>query len=115
MRTGPTNIHLRKLISEARKLNSAFWLLIAEELGKPTRSRRTVNLSSINRYTKAGETIIVPGKVLSAGKVDHKLTVSAWQFSGSAKSKITEAGGKAITISQLIKDNPKGTGVKILG
>ena len=114
-KTGPTNIHLRKLISEVKKQKSGFWQAIADELSKSARIRKSVNLSRISRHSKAGEIVIVPGKVLSAGKLDHKLTVSAWQFSSSARAKIMEAGGKAITINQLVKENPKGTGVKILG
>jgi large subunit ribosomal protein L18e len=113
--TGPTNIHLRKLISKIKKQKTAFWKQIAIELSKPTRIRRSVNLSKINRHTKDGETVIVPGKVLSAGKLDHKVTISAWQFSDTAKARIVESGSKPLTINQLLEENPKGSGVKILG
>ncbi len=87
-RTGPTNIHLKELIIELKKNsishNSNLWKRIAKELSKPTRVRRIVNLSRINRHTKENENIIVPGKVLASGDLDHKLTIAAWQFSEQA-------------------------------
>jgi len=118
-RTGPTNIHLKELIIELKKNsishNSNLWKKIAEELSKPTRKRRIVNLSRINRHTKENENIIVPGKVLSSGELDHKLTIAAWQFSNNALDKIKKSNSKAILISELIKENPKGKGIRIIG
>jgi large subunit ribosomal protein L18e len=86
------------------------WNTIADELEKPTRRRRSVNILRINRNTKANETIIVPGKVLGTGDMDHKVKVAAWQFSSAAKQKVT-----ALTIQELIKENPSGKNVRIIG
>ena len=117
-RTGPTNTVLIKLIMELKKKgseeNSNLWRRIASELEGSTRTRRAVNLLRINRYTKENETIIVPGKVLGSGELDHKITVAAYQFSGSAADKINKVG-KAITITELMKENPKGSNVRIIG
>jgi large subunit ribosomal protein L18e len=118
-RTGTTNKYLKELIGELKKLSIeekvAIWKRVAVDLEKPTRQRRIVNLSSINRYTKDGEVIVVPGKVLGTGNIDHKITVAAQSFSDSAKKVIEDAKGKAITIKQLVKDNPKGKNVRIIG
>lgn len=118
-RTGPTNIHLKELIIELKKNSvshkSGFWKRIAEELTKPTRQRRIVNLSRINRHTKENENIIVPGKVLASGDLDHKLTIAAWQFSEQALDKIKKADSKAVLITELVKENPKGKGIRIIG
>ena len=118
-RTGPTNIHLKELIIELKKNsashNSNLWNRIAEELARPTRQRRIVNLSRINRYTKENENIIVPGKVLASGDLDHKLTIAAWQFSEQALDKIKKSNSRAILINELIKENPKGRGIRIIG
>lgn len=117
-KTGPTNPNMRKLIADLRSLGTKekvkMWKRIAQELEKPTRSRREVNIRRINRATKKDETIIVPGKVLSAGELDHKVNVAAWKFSEAAKQKINKSG-KAMSIQELIKTNPKGKKVRIIG
>ncbi len=111
-RTGPTNIHLRELINKLSKDKKALWKRVAKDLSKPTRSRRVVNLKRINRHSKSGETIIVPGKVLGIGSLKHKLTISAWSFSNNALKKIKESGSKAISIKELYEK--KGSG-RIIG
>ncbi len=117
-RTGPTNPVLRKLIRDVRKLgkrkNVRVWLAVAEHLESPRRQRVEVNLSQINRYTVDGETVIVPGKVLAAGALTHPVTVAAFKFSKTAIKKIQSAGGRAITIKQLLEENPSGSGVRLM-
>ncbi len=116
--TGPTSIQLRKLISELRRLSlkqkAPFWKVVAKEIERPTRKRREVKIGRIERHTKENETIIVPGKVLSDGELTHKVTVAALKFSEEAKNKIN-ASGKAITIQELAKTNPKAQKVRIIG
>lgn len=118
-RTGPTNPILQSLIQElkdkGREHSLSLWRRIAIDLEKPTRQRRVVNLSSISRYTKENETIIVPGKVLGAGDLSHKLTISAFQFSDGAKEKIEKAGAKIVPLLELSKENPSGKGIRIIG
>ncbi len=107
------------LIDELRRIsrreNAYIWQRIAEDLSRPTRIRRAVNLARINRYTKDNETVIVPGKVLGSGELSHKLTVAAWCFSKQAKEKILLSKSIPITIKELIKLNPKGNKVRIIG
>jgi large subunit ribosomal protein L18e len=68
----------------------------------------------IARYTKEGETVAVPGKILGTGTIEHKITVAAMNFSKEAKDKILNAGGKCLTIDDLLKTNPKGTRIKLM-
>lgn len=116
-RTGPTNPALRELILELKKESNSqktpLWQRIAQDLEKPTRQRRIVNISKINRTTKPNETIVVPGKVLGSGILNHSLTIAAFSFSDSAKQTIMSAKGKCLTIQELIKQNPKT--IKIIG
>lgn len=118
-RTGPTNPYLMELISELKKKSNVdgarFWKRIASDLEKPSRDRRIVNLSKINRVTKQGEIIVVPGKVLSDGDLNHSLTIAAWQFSNKAVEKINKKKAKAISIYELMKTNIKGKRVRIIG
>ncbi|HDJ89663.1 MAG TPA: 50S ribosomal protein L18e [Thermoprotei archaeon] len=117
-RTGPTNIHLRLLISflrrKSRENGAKIWRTVAEYLEKPTRKRVEVNIWKINKYTIEGDTVVIPGKVLGYGSLNHKVTVAAWKFSKKGREKILKAGGKILTIDQLIEINPKGSNVKIL-
>ncbi len=118
-RTGPTNPNLLGLISELKKQSIEqkvpLWKRIAVDLERPTRNRRIVNLSRINRYAKENETIIIPGKVLAGGDLNQKLTIAAFKFSDSAKNKIEKSGSKIIQISELLKESPKGKKIRILG
>ena len=117
-RTGPTNLQLKKLIVDLRKLSTTqkvkLWKVISEELNRPTRIRRKISVGNIDKYSKANETVIVPGKVLSDGELSHKVIVAALNFSKQAREKIN-ANGKAISIQELMKTNPKAQKVRILG
>lgn len=120
-----TNPQINRLIKDlkgiARENSAPIWRDIAKRLEKPRRNYAAVNLSKINRYSRANDTILVPGKVLSAGTLENPITVAALGFSKKAFEKITESvegkvksKGKCISIEDLAKDNPKGTGVKII-
>ncbi|MEK6901472.1 MAG: 50S ribosomal protein L18e [Nanoarchaeota archaeon] len=116
-RTGPMNYQLQGLLGEleSKALQSAFWKRIMKDLKKPTRQRRVVNLYKIEKVAQEGETIIVPGKVLSVGDLHKKVSVAAFTFSAEAEKKIKEAKGKTLTIQELLKQNPEGKNVRILG
>lgn len=116
--TKSTNMHLRKMVSNLKKVSNKnkvkIWDAVAENLSKPTRIRRTINLTKLQTYAKDGDIIVVPGKVLGTGSLTKKLTVAAWRFSDSAYEKINKVG-KAISIEELIAKNPKGSKVRIFG
>ncbi|MBS3154889.1 50S ribosomal protein L18e [Candidatus Woesearchaeota archaeon] len=117
-RTGPTNLVLQKLINDLKILSARekinLWKRIAYELEKPTRVRREVNVYKINKFTEDDEIALVPGKVLNEGELTKKITVAAFRFSDAAKNKINKIG-KAISIQELMKQNPKGKKVRIIG
>lgn len=71
-------------------------------------------MSKVQKVAKDNETLLVPGKVLSSGELTKKVTLAAWQFSEQAKEKINKVG-KAVSIQDLMKSNPKGKSVRILG
>ncbi len=114
-----TDENLSMLIAELKKKSltskERFWKAIALELERPTRQRRVVNLSKIDRFTSEGDFIVVPGKVLSAGELTHPLTIAAWKFSGSAKEKIEGKKAKGMTLAELLKSDIKGKKIRIMG
>jgi large subunit ribosomal protein L18e len=114
--TNPEIIQLiRNLKKQSREQEAGIWLDVAANLAKPSRQRVTVNLSRINRYTEKSETIVVPGKVLGSGNIDHAVTVAAFSLSEKAKEKLTAAKAKYLSISELVEKNPTGSNVRIIG
>lgn len=116
MKTDPNLVSLiESLKRESREKGTAIWRDIALRLEKPSRNWAEVNLSRLERYTDEGDVVVVPGKVLGAGSLNKRLTVAAYRFSGSARKKIEEAGGRSMTITELVRDLPDGSGVTIMG
>ncbi|MDI6888272.1 MAG: 50S ribosomal protein L18e [Methanocellales archaeon] len=113
-----TNPRLTKLIetlkARSREENVSIWRSVAERLERPTRRYAEVNISKINRHTSKNETVLVPGKVLGAGALDHPVTVAALSFTPSANDKITSAKGECTLIEELIEKKPSGKGVRII-
>lgn len=118
-RTGPTSYVLRRLIRTLSKAsvryNTQVWRALSEKLEAPSRKRSAVNLSKIGRYAKNGDFIAVPGKVLGLGEIKCPITVAAVSFSSQAKKKIEAAGGRCLTIDELVLLNPRGSNVRIIG
>ncbi len=104
-------IELRK---GARSHAAPIWSAVADRLERPRHQVVPVNVGQLERLAKAGETIVVPGKVLAEGRLAKALTVGAFAFSEEAREKIRAAGGTAVSLSEVIKAHPKGTGVRLL-
>jgi large subunit ribosomal protein L18e len=114
MKNQHTTALIQTLKKTANESSIPLWKRIAEDLEKPTRQRRIVNIFKIDAYAEDGDTVIVPGKVLGEGDLTKKVTVVAFSFSDEARTKIAKSG-KAMTITELLKSNPKAQKVKILG
>ena len=112
------NEELSALIAQLKKASIDnkvnLWKRVALDLEKPTRSRRIINIYKLSKYSKENDFVVVPGKVLGEGELNHKLNVAAYNFSDEALKKI-QGKGKAMTLLELVKTNPKGKNVKILG
>lgn len=114
--TNPELIELTSFLRKQSRENKVeIWRDIGERLNKAKRKRIAVNVSRLNRYTQKSETVAVPGKVLAAGEITHPITIAAFAFSGKAREKIDAARGKCVSFSDLIKKNPTGSNVKIIG
>jgi len=107
-----TNSELVETIIAAKKDKS--WLEVASILSGPRRKKTEINLDKINQESKAGEIIIVPGKVLSLGEINKKIKIAALGFSEKAKEKLLKAGCEPLNILEEIKKNPNAKGIKIL-
>jgi large subunit ribosomal protein L18e len=116
--TKSTNPELIKLIrflkKQSREKEAKIWRTVAEHLAKAKKQRIAVNLSRINRHTQKSDMIVVPGKVLGTGSLNHSITVAAFSASGKAKEKMAAAKAKYLSILELVEKNPKGANVKII-
>ena len=117
-RTGPTNPYMRELIKNLRtkslEMKAPIWKDVAEKLSRATRKRISVNIRDLERHVSNGQTVLVPGVVLSSGILSKKVSVAAWKFSPTAKEKIESAGGQCLTVQELMEKNSKGSNVKII-
>ncbi len=108
-----------KLALEMKKTalenDSRFWGDIANRIRKSKDNLVEVNVGKISRFAPTDSTVVVPGVVLGSGRIEEPVRVAALYFSKSAKSKIEEAGGKALTLRELMSENAKGTKIKIIG
>ena len=114
-----TNQELINLIHELKKQSiekeSPIWKDIALRLEKSSKNWSEVNLNRISNHINEEEIALIPGKVLSSGNLTKKVTIAAWSFSDKSYEKIRAAGGKSISIDELMKNNPKGEKIRILG
>lgn len=112
-RTGPTNIHTKEVIKLLKRTSiekkNNVWKALAEEIEKPRRIRREVNLYKVAETLQKGETAVIPGKLLASGEAPKDLKVAALTWSKAVETKV-----KPITIQQLIKDNPAAKNVRII-
>jgi len=112
-----TNPRLEGLIAElkstARNGGSDVWQDVADRLEAPRRTHAEVNLGRIERYARADETVIVPGKVLGSGALTKEVTVAAVDFSGTAQTKIDQIG-ETLSLEQLLEQNPDAANVRVI-
>lgn len=117
-KSGSTDPNTRALINTLKRISikheTRIWRRVAELVSRPARKRPAVNVGKISRHTKAGDIVIVPGKVLGSGSIHHKVTVAAMNASATARSLIVEAGGSLISIIELLDQVPKGDNITII-
>jgi large subunit ribosomal protein L18e len=111
--TGPSNYYNRKLIRELWKTKRRIWKKVSKKLSGPRRERVEANLYRINKKTKENDVIVVPGKILGIGEIDHKLTIACLECSKTARKKIETSGSKLLSIEELVERNPEGRDVKV--
>lgn len=94
------NPAIQELILELKKGKSPMLTRTADLLSRPSKQAVSVNIMKINKLTKEGEVVIVPGKVLGKGDLDHKITLAAAKFSESAMPKLKNA--KIVSFNEMV-------------
>ncbi len=98
---------------ETAKKNKA-WLNIARLISNSKRKYPSINLKEIEKQSKEGDTVLIPGKVLGSGNLTKRIRISALNFSESAKEKLKAQKCEVVTIIEEMNKNPKAEGIKIL-
>jgi len=106
------NPNLRKIIILLKKQKEQFWVSVANMIASPKRKSYSINIHKINKFTKANDKVLVPGKILSEGILDHAITIASFSLSQKAKEKLKNS--KIVSIEQLLKENPSGKGIKVI-
>jgi len=118
MKLTKTNPKITELIGNLKEKSYReevnIWKNVAKKLERSKRRYAEVNISQINRHSSPDETILVPGKILGSGELDHKVNVVAPDFSKRAEEKIDAAGGKCLDILEILDENPKGSKIRII-
>ncbi|MEM1922234.1 MAG: 50S ribosomal protein L18e [Nitrososphaerota archaeon] len=94
---------------------SRFWAAVLENLEKPSRKWRVVNIYHLNKVAPPGGKVLVMGKLLGAGVLEKRLDVVAFDFSEVAHRKIREAGGEALYLEEYLSKGGDGKGFILVG
>ena len=106
---------IEKLKKKGKEEPAAIYKAAAKELSRARKNRREINIGKINEITKKGDIVLVPGKVLGSGLLDHKVEIAAFGFTKDAKNKIEKGGSIAMTLDELMGKNPSGSNIKLIG
>ena len=98
-----------------KRSGSPIWKCIEKKFKNSRSNRSEVNVSKLDNITKEGDIVIVPGKVLGSGIINHKIILSSFSISVTAMKKVIDCGGEVITINELVEQYPDGKGVRIIG
>ena len=98
-----------------KRSGSPIWKCIEKKFKSSRSNRSEVNVSKLDNITKEGDIVIVPGKVLGSGIINHKIILSSFSISVTAMKKVIDCGGEVITINELVEQYPDGKGVRIIG
>lgn len=103
------------LKAAAREHDAPIWRDVALRLSRPRRVWAEVNLSRLERHAADGEVLVIPGKLLGTGRLTKSLRIAAFQSSDAARTRVEGAGGQVLDLRELAKENPRGSGVRIMG
>ncbi len=107
-----TNPDVRKTLVLAIKHPS--WHKLAQILSSSTRAYAARNLFELDKQTTEGDTIVIPGKVLSQGDITKKIRIAALSISTTAKEKLKRTKSEFVPLDEEIKKNPRAEAVKLL-
>lgn len=114
--SNPEKIQTLTLLRQAGKRSERrVWRDMSNRLESHKSQMSNVNISKVSKLTKEGDVVIIPGKVLGSGIIDHKIHIGAFAFSGVAIEKIRRADGEPLSVQAFIQKYINHKGLIILG
>jgi large subunit ribosomal protein L18e len=98
-----------------KRTKAPLWKDVERRVLNSRKNRGEVNVDKLSKFTKSGDVVIVPGKVLGAGDLGHSVIICAYSISKSASMKISKAGGQILALTDFVEKYPHGSGVKLIG
>uniref|UniRef100_A0A7S3IY71 Large ribosomal subunit protein uL15/eL18 domain-containing protein n=1 Tax=Strombidium inclinatum TaxID=197538 RepID=A0A7S3IY71_9SPIT len=119
--TRSTNLYIHLLIKLfrflARRTESGFSKTVLRRLIASRVNRPPLSLSKIVKHLKGQDKIVVTvATVTDDNRLLEipKMTVAALRFTEAARARIIKAGGKCLTLDQVVMTAPTGTGTLLL-
>ena len=106
-KSGPERKDIIDAVILLKRKKKPLFSEVANMLVMPKRKRAAVNVDKISKTTKPNAVVVVPGKVLGSGSIDHAVDIVALDFAISAKEKIEAAGGKCRDFKWLVDKGSK--------
>lgn len=106
---------IENLRTVARENEAPIWRDVALRLSRSRKGWAEVNLSRLERHATDGDVLVIPGKLLGTGRLTKTLRVSAFQSSEAGRAGVEAAGGQILELRELMKENPRGSGIRIMG
>jgi large subunit ribosomal protein L18e len=105
---GKSNPILVRTIIQLKKTNPE----VAKLLALPKKKAVEFNLESLNNVKE--DKVLVPGKILSSGKLTKKMKIVAWSISEKAEERLKDSKSEFISIVDEMKKNPELKDLKLL-
>jgi len=105
---------IRFLKVKGRENKARIWAVAADQLSRPRRARAALNVTHVSRSTKPDSLVLIPGKLLGAGVINHRVVIGAFEYSAAAHEKIEQAGGQCMALKDFVSRYPRGSNVTIM-
>ena len=105
---------IRFLKIKGRENKAKIWSVAADQLSRPGRAKAVLNVNHVSRSTKPDSLVLVPGKLLGSGIINHRVIIGAFDYSLAAREKVERAGGQCLALKDFVTRYPKGSNVTIM-
>ncbi|MEM0128590.1 MAG: 50S ribosomal protein L18e [Thermoplasmata archaeon] len=105
---------LVELRRAARDHSAPVWAAVARRLERGRHQVPPVRVGQLERASGGREVVVVPGTLLADGEIARPITVAAFRCSATARAKVHAAGGRVLTLHELLQWRPDGSGVTIV-
>ncbi len=111
---GPESIVKQRLLNQLRKAKKPVWKRVREILLQPKRREVEVNLRKLGKVTKKDDVVVVPGKILAVGSLDHPITLAYVDASKAALKGLEASKSKVMPLQKFLENDAEQKNIKIV-